>query len=206
MMNSQDSMNINPTNDVFLCALCGKTHLINTQFCEYFGKELSFSDRIPFEDTITCPFCKQLHQKELNYCPQAGRLMPILDSNNTEKTMEQILSITEDSGPLEEITADDLMAAVNKRKAKEKKLKKTIPVFEEKNTLLDYVEKNEELIRLKTNQTMMMIVIGVLLIAQIVSFFFIIRMSNDVSTLKITLNSFSELVMETYAKIQVLVP
>ena len=86
MSELKDTTNINPTNDVFLCAICGQLHPSATIFCEQTGKVILPAEMIPFEDTIECPFCGAPHQKELHYCPETGRLMPILDMQPMEVT------------------------------------------------------------------------------------------------------------------------
>ena len=107
MSDMNESTTANPTNDVFLCAICGKLHPIGTIFCEHTGRVLLSAEMIPFEDTIECPFCGQPHQKELHYCPETGRLMPILETAPMENTQSITKPMATLRDSFEEIELDD---------------------------------------------------------------------------------------------------
>jgi hypothetical protein len=64
---------------------------------------------IPYEDTIECPFCGQPHQKELHYCPETGRLMPILESAPLENTQSITKPMATLRDSLEDIALDDAL-------------------------------------------------------------------------------------------------
>jgi hypothetical protein len=109
MSEINDSNSINPTNDVFLCAICGRLHPSGTIFCEHTGRVLLPAEMIPYEDTIECPFCGQPHQKELHYCPETGRLMPILESAPLENTQSITKPMATLRDSLEDIALDDAL-------------------------------------------------------------------------------------------------
>lgn len=252
MSETNESTQSNPTNDVFLCAICGQLHPSGTIFCEHTGRVILPAEMIPFDDAIECPFCGNPHQKELHYCPETGRLMPILDSPTLETTqpipseMPSLQDAREELALAEEAVeaAMEAAAADTAATARTPMTKTVVPTqrygksapsnknkgvpastavptravrnrkstaapsqttpSEEAVTAPASSYLKEEIARYRTNQSMMMIVIGVLLVALIVGGFFLVQLSNEVNTLQTTVTGLQTLVTDLTAQLQIL--
>lgn len=238
MSEMNDSNAVNPTNDVFLCAICGQLHPNGTIFCEHTGRVLLPAEMIPYEDTIECPFCGQPHQKELHYCPETGRLMPILETPPLENTQSITKPMATLRDSFDEITLDDAvefeeelenLSETNQNRSAITQTKTVIPTqrYGKGKTSSRQVQtktvtpkpqstiapkpqpstsynRDEELARYRTNQSLMMVTIALLFVGLIVAGFFLFQLTQQVSALENTVNTLQDMLTDVYAQMQLL--